>query len=670
MLMRNNPKPSQGDWLAALPHLKKFGSELKGPCPGICGGGDNRFSVSADGTVYCRGCEPSAANPDAYRAIIAAAGFSVQPENEEFVDLGTKQENRWQYLGTQGSHFEVVRIDGPDGKKVWQEPTGVVLQPGEKWKIYSPRARLAHAPFLIVEGERTADIAAEHLPDTNVCTWQRSIVDTDWSVCQNRQVHIWPDNDKAGFDKASIIASQIKCIASEIQIVHAGGKWSDDAADFAERGESLAEIISRKSWPVDADALALKPIVTIRDDGLHRCLQFMNIRVRYNLRAMRADIWCVAKSAGIELPVKCWTPLTDRIADAISEQIRKRFVTIKRRRHERELVPAVFGRERWTTCLNAVLFRHEIDLFKEWLDQLTPEPSPRLDRWVADLFNLHRDSVPFVTWASRFLLLGAVQRTYNPGCKLDEMPVFVGKQGLGKSTIGLAILPHEFQEDGHGDALVLASTAKEFAEALLGKITVEASEMAGLGRADIERLKSNITRLNDGSVRLAYRRNPESMPRRCVFYGTSNERECLPNDVTGNRRFVVIEFEGDRAYQAVESFFDQHRLELWKAAKHAYLQGDRANLPRDMYRSQQTANEAYRRADELIENDVARLDLERFRNGVELSVLTEILYSGKADQKLNSRGWGHRIGKALRSRGWTKKRTRHYGQLKMMWFPP
>ena len=74
-------------------------------------------------------------------------------------------------------------------------------------------------------------------------------------------------------------------------------------------------------------------------------------------------------------------------------------------------------------------------------------------------------------------------------------------------------------------ALHLASEPKARAEALLGRVLVECSEMAGSGRADLESLKAFLTRTDDGSVRLAYRRNPETMLRRCIIAGTTNSSE-------------------------------------------------------------------------------------------------------------------------------------------------
>ena len=40
----------------------------------------------------------------------------------------------------------------------------------------------------------------------------------------------------------------------------------------------------------------------------------------------------------------------------------------------------------------------------------------------------------YSTECMKLFMLGAISRAYKPGCKFDYMPVFVGKQGIGKST--------------------------------------------------------------------------------------------------------------------------------------------------------------------------------------------------------------------------------------------
>lgn len=56
---------------------------------------------------------------------------------------------------------------------------------------------------------------------------------------------------------------------------------------------------------------------------------------------------------------------------------------------------------------------------------------------------LGADDTELNKWIMEHMLIGMVSRIFNPGCKLDEMMILVGGQGIGKSTFvqKLAILP-------------------------------------------------------------------------------------------------------------------------------------------------------------------------------------------------------------------------------------
>ena len=74
------------------------------------------------------------------------------------------------------------------------------------------------------------------------------------------------------------------------------------------------------------------------------------------------------------------------------------------------------------------------------------------------------------------------------GAKLDEMPVLTGPQGIGKSSALQLALPPE-QPGLFADGLHLADYPQQRAEALQGRVIVEAAEMAGKDRAELESLK-------------------------------------------------------------------------------------------------------------------------------------------------------------------------------------
>ena len=218
-----------------------------------------------------------------------------------------------------------------------------------------------------------------------------------------------------------------------------------------------------------------------------------------------------------------------------------------------------------------------IDPFRDWLEALPPwDRTPRIDNLLCKMFGADDEAI--VKWASRYIGIGAVQRAFEPGAKIDEVPVLLGDQGSGKSAFVRAWFS-ESQHEWHGDGVDLGARPKEQSEQLAGRAVCELSELAGLRKAEIEKLKNFITRQDDGQFRWAYARSPVPSPRVCVFVGTTNEPECLPNDPSGNRRFVVIELAHGCDVQAASV----DREQWWAEALARYHDGERANLPRELH---------------------------------------------------------------------------------------
>ena len=103
--------------------------------------------------------------------------------------------------------------------------------------------------------------------------------------------------------------------------------------------------------------------------------------------------------------------------------------------------------------------------------------------------------------------------------------------------------------------------------------------MHGIHKAETSRIKMVLTRTVD-TVRLSYARHPVDRPRRFIVVGTSNDRDCLPDDATGNRRFVVTECPGEpwrdkegrelrRSFIGpVEPWVEKNREQLFAEALH------------------------------------------------------------------------------------------------------
>ena len=377
--------------------------------------------------------------------------------------------------------------------------------------------------------------------------------------------------------------------------------------------------------------------------ALRSALAALGVSLRYNLRHQKPEIregrgdWCV---------------LTDRSSGALRDRIEQKFTyqTLQ------AIKPLRYGGEAWNTYCNSIFHEHEIDPFLVWLEDLPDwDGVARCEGWLGECFELAPGDDPALSaWASRFMILGPVWRTYEPGTKLDEMPVLTGAQGIGKSTALRLLLPPEMP-DLFADGLYLAAPPQARAEALLGRVIVEASEMAGQNRADLESLKAFLSRTDDGAIRLAYRRNPEFTPRRSIIVGTSNVPDPLPNDPTGLRRFAVVRLDrGDP--RAMGAWLDRNRVQLWAEGVALYQEDVKAWLPPKLKAAQSAANETARRRDDMIEDAVARWTAERSSftlaeaaAGVGLiKTQSEAATLPQRDQK--------RLGAALTGAGYVKRR--------------
>ncbi|HXG90323.1 MAG TPA: virulence-associated E family protein [Vicinamibacterales bacterium] len=171
---------------------------------------------------------------------------------------------------------------------------------------------------------------------------------------------------------------------------------------------------------------------------------------------------------------------------------------------------------------------------RDYFDGLTWDGISRIDTWLTT-YGGAADN-PYTRAVGALLLLAAVKRIQHPGCKFDEMLVLESEQGRGKSTMLRTLCPND---DWFSDDLPLNVDAKQIIERTLGKWIIEASDLHGYKSADVEHLKSMLSRSVDGPVRLAYARMPTQRHRHFVVVGTTNSHVYL-KDATGNRRFWPV----------------------------------------------------------------------------------------------------------------------------------
>ena len=191
----------------------------------------------------------------------------------------------------------------------------------------------------------------------------------------------------------------------------------------------------------------------------------------------------------------------------------------------------ITGREKIDGALLLVSEANKINEVKDYLNSLDWDKTPRLDTVLSDY--LGADDNPYTRAVARKSLTAAVARVMQPGCKYDYVPVFVGPQGIGKSTF-LATLGKSWFSDS-----LQSFEGKEAAEMIQGVWINELGEMTGYTRSETNTIKQFLSKRED-IYRQAYGRRTGRYPRKCVFFGTCNQFEFL-KDLTGNRRFWPVD---------------------------------------------------------------------------------------------------------------------------------
>ena len=175
---------------------------------------------------------------------------------------------------------------------------------------------------------------------------------------------------------------------------------------------------------------------------------------------------------------------------------------------------------------------------RDYLDGLKWDGVPRLDRWLVDYGGA--DATEYVCAVGAITLVAAVRRVRKPGCKFDEMLILeMPMQGKDKST---TILVLAVREEWFSDDLPLNADGKKVIEQTRGKWIIEASELSGIRKSDVEHLKAMLSRRTDRS-RLAWDRLTTDRPRQWIAIGTTNATYYL-RDTTGNRRFWPVAVTG------------------------------------------------------------------------------------------------------------------------------
>jgi predicted P-loop ATPase len=207
--------------------------------------------------------------------------------------------------------------------------------------------------------------------------------------------------------------------------------------------------------------------------------------------------------------------------------------------------------------------------FNPVLDRINAEEwdgKSRVETFFIDF--LGAEDNDYTREVTRKWLTGAVARALEPGIKFELMPVLIGSQGIGKSTLCNSLCPDYFLDNLPS----LSGVNKDNLMLIKDNWIVEVAELSAMSKTAIEGTKAFISTKVD-KYKAPYASVVENHKRRCVFIGTTNENEFL-KDKTGNRRFLPIECRVQEPTRDVFNIKKEYILQLLAEAKKLYEDGE------------------------------------------------------------------------------------------------
>jgi predicted P-loop ATPase len=470
------------------------------------------------------------------------------------------------------------------------------------------------AVVCLFEGEKAADAGGQIGGSRWVAaSWPAGaggVAYADFSPLQGRRVFLCPDPDKAGRQARDELLLRLRGVASEV--------WLIDTDDMPE-GWDIADAVEDDGWDgARLDHWLNEPIAGVA--RLHKH-DYGDEPVRAGLIAPDATVpgmlalvpsrapprkqtrtspkvknWDLAdwreklilstnKKDGKQTPLRCPENATVPLEYAEEwkgllawDELRQCITTARPTpwgdqplewadHHDTELAcwydrAGLHFAGLISEAVDVVAHRNSFHPVRDYLTSLKWDGVKRIDDWLLNYCGTARTE--FTVFVGKAWLISAVARAIHPGAQVKTCLILFGKQDSGKSE-AFRILGGPWYAVQHGS---MTGDSTRAIEQCSKAWIIEMAELATVRRAEaLEGIKSFLS-TNDDTYRPAYARRVQTIPRCCVFCGTSNPDEVF-SDVTGNVRFWPVPVCEQIDLEALRRDRDQ----LWAEAVVRYRAG-------------------------------------------------------------------------------------------------
>ncbi len=356
------------------------------------------------------------------------------------------------------------------------------------------------------------------------------------------RAHKFPDTESAESFKAM---SEFAMSLDEIKLAIAAEREAEASMDFAEGDDWKTHLKYGKNKQLENSVWNL--LLILRNDPAYA-------NFGYNEMARMVE---VTGPVPWERPggTRFWL---DSDSDGLKSELDIHYLSFSTRNHD--------------VAFSRVVMERQFNPLKKYLDGL-----PAWDGVIRIptllIGYMKADDTEYVRTVTRKTFAAAVARVYQPGVKFHCMLVLDGDQGIGKSPLFKELTGDEY----YSDSLQLSDMdSKAAAEKIQGFWICEIAELAGMKKADIEKVKSFLSS-SDDKFRPSYGKTVESHPRQGIMVATVNGDRGYLRDITGNRRFWIVKLRQTKQQKSFH-FTEEERDQIWAEAKHYWQQGEKLYL--------------------------------------------------------------------------------------------